>query len=61
MKIELTQECLDGTIEALEAVHTRFELEAACLLRIPEGRVLAQKRLKQAEEAEALVNFYLHL
>lgn len=59
MKIELTQDQLDATIAVLEQAQTRFEQEAAALLRVTEGYELAQARLKQARDATALVDFYL--
>lgn len=45
MKIVLSQEQLDATIAALSLV--------------PAGHALAEKRLKQAGDAAALVDFYL--
>ena len=60
MKIELTQAQLDSTIKTLEDALARYEQEAAALLRVPTGNGLAVKRLKQAETAADLVNFFLH-
>lgn len=61
MKIELSQNRLDATIAALEAVQIRFEQEAAALLQVTAGHELAETRLKQAKDAAELADFYLGL
>lgn len=61
VKYAIPDQILDDTVEALQAVETRFEQEAAALLRVDAGRELAEKRLAQAKKATELVDFYLGL
>lgn len=71
MKIELSQEQLDGTIAALEFAQDRYEQEAAALIGAARheqdetlvrlSRKLGRERLEQADRTAILVDFYLHL
>ncbi|MFG6352170.1 MAG: hypothetical protein K1W21_11310 [Oscillospiraceae bacterium] len=61
MEIEITQEQIDNLVEVLEIAQTRLEQEAAALLRVTAGHELAMRRLKQADKAAALADFFLHL
>lgn len=59
----IPDDLLTATIEALRVLYMRLEVEAAALagLKSPEAERLAQERLEEAEEAEKLFNYYLHL
>jgi len=59
MKMEISQELLDDTIATLEFAQTRLEQEAAALLQVTVGHVLAEKRLEQARTVGQLLDFYL--
>ena len=71
MKIELTQDQLDGTIKALEFAQARCEQEAAALIGAAQhekdeplvrlSRKLGQERLNQANHISKLLDFYLYL
>lgn len=63
VKYPLPAEFITATIEALRVLNTRLEVEAAALagLKSPEAEKLAQERLKDAETAEELCDFYLSL
>ena len=63
VKYPIPDQNLTATIEALREFYTRLEIEAAALatLKSPEAERLAQERLKDAEMAEKLFEFYLSL
>lgn len=63
VKYPLPAEFITATIEALRVLYLRLEVEAAALagLNSPEAEKLAQERLKDAETAEELCDFYLSL
>ena len=67
MKIEITQDQLDATIRQLEAAKVQAELDALALFKAIDilgmdaaRQELAEKRLKDAQEAAELVDFFLH-
>ena len=60
-KYPIPDEILTDTIEALRNLQTRLEVEAAALAKLPAAHSLAQKRLRDAERAERLFQFYLNL
>lgn len=63
MKIEIPQEVLTQTIEALRELQLRLELESDAFTRIQsrEGAIRAEERLEQAEVTRQLFEFYVHL
>lgn len=63
MKYEIPQDHLTNTIEFFRDYQLRLEAEAAALtsLHSRQAAELAQNRLKQAETAGELYEFYLHL
>lgn len=62
LTIEITQEMLTATIEAMQALQHRYEAEALALSRMPstEAQELAQKRLEAAREASSLFDFFIN-
>lgn len=63
VKCSIPSSILTDTIELMQAYSIRLEVEAAALagLKSPEAERLARKRLKDAEAAEKLFNFYIGL
>jgi len=62
LQVELKQSQLDALDRLLGGLVTRCEAEAAALAPLGErGRKLAEQRLRDAEEAEALWDFFLHV
>ena len=63
VKCSIPSSILTDTIELMQAYSIRLEAEAAALagLKSPEAERLARKRLKDAEAAEKLFNFYIGL
>ena len=60
MKIEVTPDVLQATIEAMHDLQMRYEAEAAALAQLnsPEAKELAQERLEAANVARGLSDFY---
>jgi hypothetical protein len=61
MNIEIDQETLTATIEALRDLKAYYESEAAALARVnssPANR-LAETRIEQADTVSELLDFYL--
>ncbi len=54
---------LAATIDAMRELESRYQAEAAALARLdsPEARKLAQERVKSANVATGLFNFFLGL
>ena len=62
MKIEISQELLTATIEALRDLQAYYEADACALARVdsPQAGKLAQERLESAGVANELFDFYIH-
>ena len=62
LTIEIEQETLTSTIEAMRELQARYEAEAWALARLPsvQAQKLAQERLEAAEEAGKLFDYYIH-
>lgn len=62
LTIEITQETLTATIEAMQELQHRYEAEALVLSRMPsaEALELAQKRLEAARTTSSLFEFFIH-
>lgn len=60
MKIDVTPEVLQATVEAMHELQMRYEAEAAALARLDttEANELAQERLEAANVARGLSDFY---
>lgn len=63
MKIEITQEQLTDTIEAMRDYLSRLEQDAAAIARLPSTRAhqRAELLLAQAETVSKLFGFFLRL
>lgn len=63
MKIEISQENLTTTIEAMRDYQLRLENDAAALAGLPGliPRKLAEDRAKQATVVRGLFEFFVHL
>lgn len=60
MEIEISQDLLSATIEAMRDLQAYYEADACALARIdsPQARELAQERLESAEAASGLFSFF---
>ena len=60
MKINVTPDVLQATIEAMHDLQARYEAEAVALAQLgsPEAKELAQERLESANVARGLSDFY---
>lgn len=63
LTIQIDPEILNATIEAARELQERYEAEAAALARLDtqEARELAQERLKAANVAKGLFDYYTSL
>ena len=63
LTIEIEQEMLTATIEAMRELQMRYETEAWSLARLPsvQAQNLAQERLESAEVAAGLFSFFASL
>lgn len=63
LKFAIPQEILDQTVEAMQWLQTRLEIEAASYSMSDSRRSkdIAEKRLEQAEMVQKLFEFYIHL
>lgn len=63
MKIELSEEVLSATVEAMRDLWAYYEADACALARLDsqQARELAQERLESARVASGLFSFYARL
>lgn len=63
MKIELGEELLSATVEAMRDLQARYEAEACALARMDsrQARELAQERLESAKVASGLYTYFATL